>query len=85
MKQSFNYEYDIFMEFFSKKGKSTDERIDHIILVDAKENEGDEEWKGLSQTMKVFIDKKHDTTNDRISQTNDRISQTNDKMDKMIA
>jgi hypothetical protein len=78
MKQSFNYEYDIFMEFFSKKGKSTDERIDHIILVDAKENEGDEEWKGLSQTMKVFIDKKHDTTNDRISQTND-------KMDKMIA
>jgi hypothetical protein len=82
MKQSFNYEYDIFMEFFSKKGKSTDERIDHIILVDAKENEGDEEWKGLSQTMKVFIDKKHDTTNDKIDKMHDT---TNDKIDKMIA
>jgi hypothetical protein len=48
MKQGFNYQYDIYLKFFSKEGKSVNERIDTILLIDAKENEDDDDWKGLS-------------------------------------
>lgn len=73
-KQNFNAEYNVFRQFMSQNGFFVEQKIDTIILVDAKENEGDDAWKGLSQTMKVFISKE-------LGKTNDKVAQLSDKMD----
>ena len=59
MKQDLNREYDIVFEFFAQMGLGdTKSTIDAIALVDSEEKSEDGEWKGLTQTLKVFIDKK---------------------------
>lgn len=78
MKQELNKEYDLHRKFLVDNGFEKELRIDALIMIDGEQEEGEEEWKGLSQTMKRINGKQFDEQNlfvaREIASTNQAIS-----------
>jgi len=67
MKQELNKEHDLFNQFLVNCGYRKLSKVDAFILIDGQEVDGEDEWKGLSQTMKRINAKQFEEQNSFIA------------------
>jgi len=63
MKQELNKEYDLYNRFLVDVGFRELMKVDAFIMIEGKEVGGEDEWKGLSQTMKQINGKQFEEQN----------------------
>jgi len=84
MKQTLNREFDLIKRFWVQMGWVKDIVVDAYIMINGEKKDEDEEWKGLTQTLRRIIAKLIDdlyvSTTKEITKVSNQLRSTNQEV-----